>query len=56
MSFHKTDINDDRFIPMDARFNSKCRECEEDILEGDPIIYDTKEKKAYCVPCGKELQ
>jgi hypothetical protein len=55
MALIKEDINDDRYVAMKAKFDSKCRECRADIYKGDDILYDTKEKKVYCVECGRDL-
>jgi hypothetical protein len=50
----RQNLNEDRFIQMEARYDGHCAECEEDIVEGDPIVWDIKERKAYCETCGKE--
>jgi ribosomal protein S27E len=55
MSLIRQNLNDERFLTIEAKFNSKCHECEEDLYEGDNIIFDTKYKKAYCLKCGKEM-
>lgn len=47
-------LNDDRFVKMQARYDGHCTECETDILQGDDIVWDTKERKAYCDACGEE--
>lgn len=44
-----------RYVRMEAKFDSHCEECEEDILEGDQMVYDTLERKAYCAECGESL-
>lgn len=56
MSLMKQDLSDSRYIRMESRRDGKCAECEGDITEGDPIFWDPKEYKAYCEPCGKELE
>jgi NAD-dependent SIR2 family protein deacetylase len=56
MTMHRTDINDERYIKMRSKLEkSRCYECSETIYESDPIVWDTKERKAYCEECGKEF-
>lgn len=40
---------------MQAKHDGECSECGEDILEGDDIVWDPHEGKAYCMNCGQEL-
>jgi hypothetical protein len=40
---------------MIAKRDGECAECEQELVEGDEIIWDPKEYKAYCIPCGEEL-
>lgn len=44
----------DRYIKMRAKYSGKCAECGDRIYEDDSIVWDTKEKKAYCESCGEE--
>jgi len=37
---------------MVSKRNGVCSECEQDINEGDQIVWDPKEYKAYCMDCG----
>ena len=39
-----------------SKFNQQCRECRDSIEEGDRIVYDPKERKAYCKSCGVEVE
>lgn len=52
----KTKSNNDRYIQMTATRDGVCTECEDDIIEGDLMFWDTQEYKAYCHTCGKELK
>jgi RNase P subunit RPR2 len=46
----------DRYVKIASKLErSKCSECEEPIYEGDSIVWDIKERKAYCKECGEEL-
>ena len=38
-----------------SKYDSKCHECEAEILRGDRIVYDIETKKAYCKACGEEV-
>lgn len=40
---------------MRAKRDGKCAECGEDLFEGDDIVWDPKERKAYCTTCGEEV-
>ena len=44
---------------MNAKFNSRCAECENDIVEGDRIVFDpdakNPKKKGFCAECGVEV-
>lgn len=43
---------------IQSRYESKCSECECDILPGDRIYYepsDTGRAAVYCAPCGDDL-
>lgn len=44
----------DRFW-MTAKFDSICAECENQIVEGERIVYAPDEYKAYCSTCGIDL-
>jgi hypothetical protein len=48
-------MNMKRFFSVLAKYKGRCWECNDDILEGDSIVYDSKEKKTYCKDCGKDL-
>lgn len=41
---------------MNSKYHSRCTECHEVIDEGDRMLYDFKERKAYCADCGKEVE
>ncbi len=45
-----------RFFSTTAVFGSRCIECKEYIVEGDQIVYDAKDKVAYCEGCGADLE
>jgi hypothetical protein len=45
---------DERFRWLDSKWDQKCTECEEGIFEGEKILYDFVERKAYCESCGEE--
>lgn len=48
--------DDVRYVKIENRYpNSHCFECEQDILEGESCIYDTRAKKVYCSECGRDL-
>lgn len=47
--------NKARFVLCEAKFTGKCKECSTRINEGENIVYDTQERKAYCVDCGNDL-
>lgn len=38
---------------IEARFDSKCKGCGEQMYEGDRIAYDAEERAAYCEDCGE---
>lgn len=43
---------------IDSRYESKCSECECDILPGDKILYSPNDKgraDVYCRPCGEDV-
>jgi len=40
---------------MTATRDGECVECEVEIFEGDKLIWDPKEHKAYCESCGEDL-
>jgi hypothetical protein len=40
---------------MTATQDGECAECEIEILEGDKMIWDPKEHKAYCESCGEDM-
>lgn len=40
---------------MTANRDGICAECEQDIKEGDRIVYDPRHGKAYCEECGKDI-
>lgn len=44
---------------MNAKYNSNCAECKEEIQEGDRIVYEQAEKgglsRAYCKECGTDV-
>ena len=40
---------------MNAKKEGLCKECDGIILEGDRIVWDTTEYKAYCSDCGEEV-
>lgn len=54
MTLHR-DYEDERYVRMRAKYPGECFECEDDILEGDDMIWDTKDFKAYCTDCGEQL-
>lgn len=43
---------------IESRYESKCSECDCDILPGDRIYYEPSEKPGradvYCAPCGED--
>lgn len=48
--------NLDRYVKLASKLEqSRCSECCELIYEGDSIVWDIKERKAYCKECGEEL-
>jgi hypothetical protein len=56
MALIKQDLNsDDRYVKMKAKYDGRCAECTDHIQADDPIVWDTKESKAYCECCGDEL-
>jgi hypothetical protein len=40
---------------LTARFSQRCVECKELICEGDRMVWDPKDRKAYCEFCGDEV-
>jgi hypothetical protein len=40
---------------MQAKRDGKCAECGYFIMEGDRMVWDTKENKAYCEQCGGDI-
>lgn len=40
---------------MNAKKDGRCAECEDDIRQGDRIVWDSDEYKAYCKDCGEEV-
>lgn len=51
----RKELENRRYIKMISKRDGECEECEDDILEGDMIVWDTQEFKAYCSDCGKDL-
>lgn len=41
---------------MTAKRDGECAECEGDIREGERMVWDTTEFKAYCKDCGEEVE
>lgn len=46
--------NNDNEFWMNARYDGKCHECEEEIFEGDRIVFNRVTRKIYCKTCGVE--
>ena len=40
---------------MTAKRDGHCAECEDDITQGDRMVYDPSHYKAYCSDCGEEI-
>lgn len=40
---------------MTSKRGGECAECETELSEGDQIVWDPKEFKAYCLTCGEDL-
>lgn len=47
--------DEDAPFKMRAKRDGECAECETELLEGEQIVWDPKEFKAYCLECGEEL-
>lgn len=45
----------DEPFEMTATRDGECAECETEIFEGDQMIWDPKEHKAYCLSCGEDM-
>lgn len=43
-----------RYVKMPARYAGTCKACKTIIRVGEPMVWDTDEKKAYCAECGME--
>lgn len=48
-------VKSDKAFWMTAKFGSYCAGCNGDITIGERIVYDTEQRKAYCVACGVEM-
>ena len=57
MTLHRFTDSDDNRTPhrMRAKRDGEYAECETELYEGEEIVWDPKEYKAYCIPCGEEL-
>lgn len=44
-----------RYQKLPARYEGRCKSCSTKIRVGDPMVWDTDEKKAYCAECGMEM-
>ena len=40
---------------MTSKHDGQCAECSEEIFEGDRMVWDRENKKAYCADCGEEV-
>lgn len=40
--------------PMKAKRDGQCAECETELFEGEDIVWDPTNFKAYCAECGDE--
>ncbi len=51
------DAGDENPAPfwMDAKRDGLCAECEGDIRQGDRMVWDAEEFKAYCKVCGEDV-
>lgn len=54
MSLHRHEEEDRPFI-MKAKRDGQCTECDTDIFEGEEMVWDPKEFKAYCMDCGVDV-
>jgi ribosomal protein S27E len=40
---------------INARYDSECSECGEEIIAGDRIVFDTETRHVYCGECGGDI-
>lgn len=55
MALHPMPREKDEPHKMRAKRDGECAECETELFEGEEIVWDPREFKAYCLPCGEEL-
>lgn len=55
MTLHAHQSESDAPYWMKAKKDGKCAECRAEIYEGDKIVWDPKEYKAYCETCGEDV-
>lgn len=45
----------DRYVVITTRYACACKACRAPVKVGDKVVWDTQERKAYCMECGLEL-
>ena len=45
-----------RYFQIKSQHDDHCTECEVAIYKNEPAIWDSIDRKLFCIACGNELQ